>query len=165
MPVEITLSMWEIMQAAFVGAMRQVSALSLNRKSRYGEEGENDWQIHIEGALGEFAVAKYLGIFWNGTLGSIHLPDVVTYQVRTRSKHHYDLLVHDEDKDNDIFILVTGKNGNYVIRGWMVAKQAKNRDKYWKNVGNDRPAYFVPQSDINPIETLPKINKAIGEIK
>jgi hypothetical protein len=72
----ITLTKTEIMQGALVGVMRQVQNLRDNRQPAYGATTDHDWQWHIEGALGEMALAKALGVFWAG-VGLFRGADVV----------------------------------------------------------------------------------------
>ncbi len=149
----IALDPREIMQASLCGVMRQVENIKLKRRPAHGAGREHDWQYAIEGALGEFALAKYLDIYIAGT-GTFAGPDVGGYEVRTRSKHSYDLIVRDEDEDDKTFWLVTGLNGVYVIRGWILAGDAK-QEEYLAEHGGRPAAYFVPQSALHPPEEQP----------
>ena len=49
----VELTPFEMCQAGQAGVMRQVENLKLNRKPYYGAGSSNDWQLHIEGCLGE----------------------------------------------------------------------------------------------------------------
>lgn len=142
-PVSLTPA--EILSAAHTGIMRQTQNLKRNRKPAYGATNATDWQWHVEGALGECAVAKALGLYWTGNLGNLRATDVGRYQVRTRSRHDYDLILHPEDPDDDVYFLVTGLNGRYRIHGWILGRDGK-RDEYWSDPAGGRPAYFVPQA-------------------
>ena len=100
----------------------------------------------IEGALGEIVIAKHFKIFWGK--GSYGADDVGPYEVRQTHHAHGSLIVHPTDKDDKRYYLVTGILGNYVIRGYMYARDAKQQ-KYWSDPqGTNRPAYFVPQNDL-----------------
>jgi hypothetical protein len=148
MLVQLTHS--EMMHAAVVGIMRNIQNLRDNRRPRYGAGVENDWQIHVEGALGEYALAKQLGIFFSGahTFGST---DVGQWQVRTSTRSDGSLILHPTDADDDRFVLVTGINGSYAIRGWIYGHEGK-RDEWWRDpTGKGRPAFFVPQSALHPM--------------
>ena len=151
--MDVSLTPSEMMQAAHVGIMRQVQNLKCDRRPAYGAGDDNDWQYHIEGALGEFAFAKLAGIFWNGNLGQLDLSDVANYEVRTRSRSHYDLILHPKDDDTKVFILLTGRNGRYRVHGWIRGADGK-RDVYWRDPAKGRPAFFVPQSALNGMDTL-----------
>ena len=145
----IKLSLAEMQIAAQVGIQRQIQNLKNGAVPAYGAGNKNDWQLHIEGALGEMALAKHLGIYWDGK-GKMRAPDVGDVDVRTRSKHTYDLIVHDRDDDGRFIYLLTGGNGTYRFHGGICARDAKH-ERYWKDPAGGRPAYFVPQSDLqNP---------------
>lgn len=149
----------EIMMAATIGIMRQATNIRDDRKDRYGASEKNGWQLHVEGALGEAAVAKGLNIFWNGSIGTFKAPDVADLQVRSTTWSSGSLIIHKADSSKEIFILVTGVNGSYVLRGWMYGADAKN-EKYWKDPKKEnRFAYFVPQSDLEPMSKLKKLVK------
>ena len=151
--VDIKLSSTEMFLAAQVGVMRQIQNLNKGRKGAYGSGSNNDWQLHIEGAMGECAVAKAMGIYWNGAIGDLDAGDVGRLQVRTRSSHRYELILHKRDSDDDKYILVTGKNGQYRLHGWIKGNEGKNPD-YWSDPAGGRPAFFVPQGELNDIVEL-----------
>ncbi len=144
--IEIQLTPQEILQGAFVGIMRQVQNLKNKNKPAYGAGKKKDWQLHIEGALGEMALGRHLNLFWSK--GVLRGDDVGIMQVRTRSRHSYDLIIHDRDKDDKKFWLLTGLNGCYWVRGWIMGADAKNQ-KYWLDPAGGRPAYFVPAGELN----------------
>jgi hypothetical protein len=147
--LNIRLSLAEMQIAAQVGIQRQIQNLKNGAVPAYGAGNKNDWQLHIEGALGEMALAKHLGIYWDGK-GTMRAPDVGDVDVRTRSKHTYDLIVHDRDDDGRFIYLLTGGNGEYRFHGGIYARDAKH-ERYWKDPAGGRPAYFVPQSHLqNP---------------
>jgi len=147
--VNIKLSLAEMQIAAQVGIQRQIQNLKNGAVPAYGAGSKNDWQLHVEGALGEMALAKHLGVYWDGK-GEMRAPDVGNIDVRTRSKHSYDLIVHDRDEDDRYIYLLTGGNGQYRFHGGIYARDAK-QERYWKDPAGGRPAYFVPQAELqNP---------------
>jgi hypothetical protein len=148
--IEITLTFPEILQAAFVGAMRQVENIRDAPERGHGDDGMNDWQKNIEGALGEMAVASYLNLYWRGK-GDKKSPDVGgKCDVRTTTSHNFHLRLHPTDIDDRPYWLVTGKNGSYRIHGWLLAKDGK-KPEYWSELPGHpgRPAFFVPQSALH----------------
>lgn len=149
---EVNLSPREMIQGAFVGLMRQVENIAKGRRDAYGISDGFGWQAHIEGALGEMAVAKTLNRFWSGA-HQIRAEDIAGLEVRTRSKHNYDLIVHPNDKDDSLFVLVTGLNGAYRVRGCIRGCDAK-RTEWWKDPAGGRPAFFVPQAALEKMEVL-----------
>lgn len=136
----------EMMLAANAGIMRNIENIKKGVKPAYGAGNENDWQYSIEGAMGEFALAKYLGLFWHGK-GKMRGDDVGSFQVRTSSRENGDLILHPRDHDEKTFWLVTGINGTYNIRGFIKAKNGKKQE-FWRDPAGNRPAYFVPQSKL-----------------
>jgi len=145
----IQLGAREMMQGAFVGMMRQIENLSRRRDDAHCARPTDGWQLHVEGALGEMAFAKYLGIFWSGA-HEFRGRDVGGYEVRTRSRHDYDLIVHRNDADGAKFVLLTGINGRYIVRGWILGSDAK-REEWWADPAGGRPAFFVPQSALKDL--------------
>jgi len=143
---QVILDWAEMILAAQAGVLRQVENIKKGVKPAYGAGNEKDWQYGIEGAMGEFALAKYLGVFWHGK-GKMWGDDVGTYQVRTSSRLNGDLILHPKDDDEKTYWLVTGLNGNYWIRGYIKAKDGK-KEQWWRDPAGDRPAFFVPQSEL-----------------
>ena len=155
--IEVSLSWNEVHLAATVGVLRNIQALKGGLKHCHGATDEEMWKYHIEGASGEFALAKALNVHWGAHSNVFKVPDISgNIQVRTRSNHNWDLIVRDGDPDDEIFILVTGSVPNYRIVGWILGKDAKN-STWYKDIGNrSHPAYFVPQEYLNSMQTLPK---------
>jgi len=141
----VTLNRNEIIMAAFVGVRRQCESVLMGSKDANYQQ-DSGWQAHIEGALGEMAFAKALGLYWDGSVNTFKTAaDVGAIQVRTRSKPHYELIVRDNDRNDDLFALVRGKCPTYQIVGFIKCGQAKRFE--WKKAhGGGVPAYFVPDS-------------------
>ncbi len=152
--MNVTLSGHELMQASVIGAMRHVSAITRNLPDKHGLDSSG-WSEHIEGACGELAVAKAINCFFSGTVNTFKSGGDLgsNLQVRTRSKHEYELIVRDGDRDDDVFILVTGKSPNFVVRGWIRGVDAK-REEWKKAHGGRVMAFFVPHSELQPVAQL-----------
>lgn len=150
--MNVTLEWFEVSRAALVGVSRNVEAMRKGCKNRLPISDE--WSIHILGALGECAFAKATNRYWNGSVNTFKDADIGSnIQIRTRSMHHYDLIVRDGDADDDVYVLVTGGPSDFVLRGWLRCKDAK-QEKYRANYGGYGNAFFVPQSELNPIDPL-----------
>ena len=144
--MKIILSSAEIMIASQVGIMRQIEDIKANKKSFSGEKPELAWQRHIEGALTECAMAKYLNVYWSKQ--SWPHPDVGNIDVRSTHWEHGDLRIEPKDDNDRKFYLLTGLNGTYTMRGWIYGETAK-QEKYLKTYDKEREMkYFVPQSDL-----------------
>lgn len=139
--VELTWS--EVLLASMVGVRRQVAAME--RDLPDGRCASDPWNIHIEGAAGEMAFAKATNRYWAAPVNTFHDGgDVGDVQVRTRSKHHYELIVRNDDRDSDWFVLVTGTAPKFVVHGWIQGRAAK-RPEWERQHGGFAPAFFVPQ--------------------
>jgi hypothetical protein len=151
--MSIRLTSYELALAASVGSRRQVAALKDGRPDRHGFEGLG-WDVHIEGAAGELALAKYMKWYWNGSVDTFReMADVGAVEVRTRSRHTYELLVRPDDSDDVVYVLVTGRAPEYAVRGWMLGRDAKRPE--WFLAHGDRPrAYFVPHAALRPMDAL-----------
>lgn len=154
--MKITLTIGEMHLAAQNGCLRQIESMAKGLQDKHGFEGPG-WNIHIEGAAGEIAVAKALGIYWGGSVNSFRTEnDVGKFEVRTASKNGYKLIVREQDKDSNIYILVTGSAPHFEVVGWMYGGDAKQ--KKYENAPNGRAAaYFVPQSDLRAIDELKEL--------
>lgn len=134
----------EIYLAAVVGVRRQIEAIQKGLPDRHGFEGAG-WNLHVEGAAGELAVAKAYGRFWDGSVNTFKRSgDVGQVQVRTRSKDGYDLIVRCDDRDEDRFVLVVGRIPEFEVCGWIRGRDAK-QDRWLKRHGGREAAYFVPR--------------------
>lgn len=147
----VTLAAHEVLMAATIGMMRQISAITRSLPERNGHEGPG-WNSHIEGACGELAVAKLLGTHWSGSINTFKLgADVGSLQVRTRSRSDYELIIRDDDKDEDVFVLVTGQCPTYDVVGRIVGRNGK-KDEWRHAHGGRAAAWFVPHDALESIE-------------
>ena len=78
METTIQLSYPEIMQAASIGVMRRMQRLKSGYALAHGLKPGKDWQLMIEGALSECALAKFLNVYWVGC-GEINDVDALNY--------------------------------------------------------------------------------------
>lgn len=154
----VTLPVDWVRYGAVRGVERQLDNLTKQRQNKFGHDPKSDWQTHINGALGELAVAAYLGRQWDGNVGDLDAMDVGNYQVRTASAPATDgrrrLILHPDDWIGDCFIHVVGLNGIYRLMGWVYGSEGQLQE-YWTDVGHGRPAYFVPNRALHPIHQLP----------
>jgi hypothetical protein len=154
--IEVTLTPDEIELAVGVGVRRQLRSILAGRKDAYGFKGD-PWRVHIEGAMGEMALAKAIGRFWSGAGERFEDDtDVGGIQVRTRSNHKYELYLElylwPKDESDPIYVLVTGTAPVFRVRGWIRGADAK-RDDWFKSIGR-APAFFVPNEQLRPMADL-----------
>jgi hypothetical protein len=103
------------------------------------------------------AVAEYLGmsesVFSESkpVRNSSDLPN--NLEVKTRSKHWHDLIVQKNEKPEKIIVMVTIERDEIMLQGWCRAGEVM-RQEFWSDPAVGRPAYFVPKSVLQPVETL-----------
>jgi hypothetical protein len=159
----VAMSWIEYQIAIQVAVARQIENLQKGRPDRYGCAMDTGWQMHIDGAAGEAAFAKYMGIYWSGSLGDLKADDVGSFQVRTcnpAGKKRTSLILHEADDDSKLFVLVLGptyseNSVTFTFPGWIVAKEGKS-ERFWNDPTGKRPAYFVPIAALNPMSTFPR---------
>ena len=151
-------SEWSMCEA--VGIRRNKSCYAQNRKL---EPGRKDIGIerHIIGCLGEYSLAKFLGIKWLSTIGALdtYTGDVEKYQVKTITDPNNSLIVRQHDSGEFPFVLcVLYYLDRIHLKGWYWGYEAK-QEQFWREKKPDnrihQSAYFVPQHKLLDIHTLP----------
>lgn len=154
--MEVTLTPEEMLQASVTGARRRILALEQGRKDRYGWGNMDYWGIDIEGCLAELAAAKAMGLYWGGISDSARDEgDINGIEVRSTKYKKGSLILHPDDPDERVFILVVGAAPEYNVAGWIRAKHGK-KDKWWQERQKGRPCYFVPQDALKDVSTTPR---------
>lgn len=151
----ITLTTSELMTAAQVGVRRNISSIIKGNRSTHGADQDKLYQIHVEGACGELAFCRFANLYWPAKVDTYRSePDIdPNIEVKTRSRHDYELLVRKDDNPDSIFVLVTGIYGKYEVRGWMLGKDAM-KDEYIQTHGGREAAFFVPQNKLLPWSSI-----------
>ena len=146
-------------QAAMEEGMRRQAVNEAKRlRGRNGGAsfGSRALDIHLLGAAGEMAVASYLGLkehLFKETEAKRGSDDLPGIDVKTRSKSGYDLIIQKSEDPNKKFVLVTIENQKTFLHGWCYGHEGMDA-RYWADPARGRPAYFVPQSALHPMETL-----------
>ena len=154
MSLEVHLDWHEVKMAADCGVLRNVRALAMGRRSKFEVTNMDKFDAHILGALGECAYAKATGSYWNASVDTFKgKGDVGDIEVRTRSRHDYELIVRDDDPDGRVFVLVTGGPMEFKIHGWMRSEDAR-RPEWRREHGGYPAAYFVPHEALKNVEAL-----------
>ena len=163
----VKLSEREILLAASSGVQREVECLrkldsgknaTSNYERKYNSVGPGGlWNNSIEGALGEFAVAKYLGLYPSGITKKDATDVGDHYEVRTRQLEYQELFVKKKDNPDKYYILVQGSYGDYTLKGWITGFEVFAHPEWFHNHnGKLSYNYWVPHEFIYSIETLPK---------
>lgn len=154
----VRLEWYEILQGAHVGVMRKVECIRQGKKDAHGAHYERDWTVDIEGAIAEVAAAKALGMFYSGSINTWKQPDLgrniqVRY-CRRNNGHDPHMVIRPSDKDDEIFVLVSAaeKPEEYIVHGWIQAKEAKAHDE-WISYASGRPkCWRVPASALKQFD-------------
>lgn len=107
--------------------------------------------------MGEVAVAYYLGLeshlFTEQTAkrGTPDLPGDI--EVKTRSRHSYDLIIQKDERPDKKLVLVTIQGSTIFLHGWCVAADVM-REEFWADPAGGRPAFFVPKQYLSDIADL-----------
>lgn len=160
--VTVRLSMYEIRQAAIAGLERELAAIVKARQDANGTPERDAWGLHIGGCLGELAVAKWLGVYWDGAFRQkLVAGDVGALEVRYTDWTNGRLLIKEKDADDAAYLLVTGPSLQqcFTIRGWIVGGDAK-KDVWHVELERGRPCYAVPQAVLSPLGPIWEANAA-----
>jgi hypothetical protein len=158
-PIEFVFTPEERRLAMEEGMRRQSvnEAKGLRGRNKGPRFGDKALEVHLLGAAGEMAVASYMGLKEHlyaereARRGSDDLPGGI--DVKTRSKHKYDLLVQRRSDPGKKFVLVTIENQKTLLHGWCYGSEAMD-EKYWADPARGRPAYFVPKTVLRSMESL-----------
>lgn len=147
--IEIALTEEEWAIARFIGRRRHGEALRHGWPDKHG--CVSGLEGHVLGAAGEMVCAKALGRYWEPRVNTFKAADLGRrLQVRTRSRHDYDLIIRKDDNDDDAFALVTHEVGGFCLWGWTFARDGKFPG-FLQTHGGREEAYFVPQSALRPV--------------
>lgn len=140
--VEVTLSVEAMVQALMVGGRRTIAAA--RKALRSPSQAKRTWDIDIEGAMAEMAVAKATGMYFEPELDKFGDADVGQLHVRHTVLPDGCLIIRPDDPEGR-YCLVTGQLGRYRIVGCIDSVEA--RQDIWMRAPQGRPAaWFVPQS-------------------
>ncbi len=151
----VTLEVTEIMTAALAGVMRRTRAIKKNLHATANQPEKWKWQSDIEGALGECAFAKLVGVYWNDEGFNSRLDgDVVGIEIKTRppTKGELYLIVRPgELHATRKYVLMNGVNGIYRYCGWCFGREC-NQEKTWFRTAGEwdtrPPCWWVPVSEL-----------------
>lgn len=168
----VSLSPTEIAQAMEVASRRNQMQRAAGRPD--GKVIEDSLDIDVQGACAELAVAKALGLPWDGKFfddaewlvwrTSGH--DVSGLEVRSTRYRSGRLILHRDDSDDLPFVLVRAcDNALFEIVGWYWGRDGK-KEQWWEDVGRNRPCFYVPNDLLRPmndlIRRLPKRERCVA---
>ena len=164
--MNVKLTWWEMLTAYHIASQRRVMNMQKGLAGRYGApEKEGSEELDIVSTRGEMAVAKGLNLYWSGSVGDYGATDVGgIVEVRTRTKDWHALIVHPQDKDEAPYVLVdASQTPVFRLVGWVYGKEGKQQ-KFWSDPsGKNRPAFFIDQVHLRPMDELVGVLKAKTE--
>lgn len=151
----------EFSLAIHVASSRQVAALKAQRREkRQGGKRDRDWvdglSGHLKGVIGEMSVAKALGLTFSGSVDTFReCPDIPEgLEVKHRAAPGWELILRPSDNVDAVYVLSRGLPPAAVeVAGWVSGKEAMVPSN-WAEKHGVRPAWWVPDSSLRPIETL-----------
>jgi hypothetical protein len=153
MAVTITLNPDEIQYGANVGIMRSMDSIrgGFNKPSFYQKR---DWNVDIEGALAEMAMAKMLNVYWDGHIKSFKNADIDgQFQIKSTNHRNGSLVFRPADKEVYTYILVITDCPHYTIVGGISGRRAvKFPLKPADSKGPE--ARWISQNDLTSIELI-----------
>lgn len=155
MTPSVVLTPSEMLHAAQCGAYRHVQNIRNNRPEHYGCKPEDGFKIQIAGALGEVAVAKFLGRYWVGmaALGDFKAADVLGVNVRAISNPAKGLILRPWEKDDMPFVLTLGIGPTWTLCGWILAREGKAQE-FRRDPDGRGEMFIVPQARLEDMATL-----------
>lgn len=136
--------------------MRRIRRLAGRRTvDRYGWDAERDaWGSDIEGVAAEVAFAKGMGLYWAPSSKPDYDGDVLRWHVRSTNRTNGGLIIHPQDPDEARFALVVGEIPTFRVVGWMLARDAKDQERF-SGAGRLRgPEFLVPQTALRAMDEL-----------
>lgn len=154
---EVTLTPDDYSVALHLATDRMVESLRNNRKDTLFEK---DWlhalSIHVLGAVGEIAFAKWMGDYprfgvkqFSG-MDSDHHGDI---EIRHRSNRGWDLKIVDKDDPSRKYVLTRGLPPVVEVAGWAYGHEVMS-DEYRANHGGYGECWFVPCNRLRPMEEI-----------
>lgn len=149
---------WAEMAVAYqVAGQRRIMNMKTKIPPKHGAPtGEKGELLDLVSCRGEMAVAKYLNLYWSGTVGDYGAVDVGgKVEVRTGTKRGHRLILHKTDLDHLPFVLALHTEPPAIeLIGWVYAREGK-QEEYWSDPAKEgRWAYFVPQDVLRPMSEL-----------
>ena len=149
---------FEYEMAVNVGMRRLVSSTYKGDKdvAGYNSDSEDAYKDAVEAAPAELAVAKYYGIYWDGSYNTYGIPDLLDGTIdvkRCRNSLHLIVRPKDEKKSDCALVAVTGSKGSYIIHGWQMRSWIINNvAASTQGMDKSRPAAKITSNFRHPNE-------------
>jgi len=144
-----------------VAAARKEYAANTKAANRYQADQSKGRTLDLVGVIGEWAFGQWSGVPWAANTRPDYSGDVGRYEVRATPLTFGRLILHPADPDPRVFVLaiVSLTEQHATLRGWTFARDGK-RPVHWSDPTKmGRHAFFVPQHRLQPMATLPKLER------
>lgn len=156
--VVVKLTKEEAERAAIFGVRRAADSLTNRGDKKVAMIDKSLWTSYILGCLGECAVAKHLGLKWDGVVGhwsSSDLPGGIEVKVVAGDYRVNYLHLQKENKGDRPYFLVAPlqpeRSLEFAIIGWEWGKHIM-QDIYWgDHYGKGWPCYRKPDTELRPV--------------
>ena len=153
----IELTWYEAKLATEVGVNRCLSSWAKGSEHAAGYKPKDLFDTNIKAAASEMAVAKYLGIYWDGSVNTYKSqPDLAPdIEVRMSMMVPPCLIIRPNDKEGMRYVLVKnmwvhGRRPKFQILGFQ--RKELMKDKWLTDFGQERPeCWAVPMKELLPI--------------
>lgn len=130
----------------------------------YDSKGGGVIENHQDGVACEMAHLKYLEIPLEDfetkhyRMDTFKMADVGrNTEIRSTKMTNYAGKVKDRDRDERVVVFYRKLNRlQFQALGWLTVAEAKRVGEYLDPNGRGKPAYFVKETQLKPLETLPK---------
>ena len=123
--IAVRLEGYEVEVAVMVGSARNKSALKKESRDVYACDPVMSWGQHVEAAGAEMAVAKYLGLYWDGSVDTYRSGSGDLPYTNIDVKHSKDGKWKVKERDEGELVLVKGAMPNYIIDSYCFAIEVK----------------------------------------
>lgn len=157
--VVLTIADWLRAMRAALERVYRSTVQGLNHATVSQRTHERRAEHDFIGAVGEIAVAKWLGLdAWRPLVDVFHDRADCGLDVEVRATTFEDgcLILRDNDPPERSYVLATVRlehPARVVLRGWALGRDVQV-DAYKRNPHEFRPAWFMPQSALRPMATL-----------
>lgn len=142
--IAIRLERYEMEIASSVGRARNLSAIARGSKDVYPSDSQNAWGQHIDGAGAEMAFAKYIGLYWDGSVDTYRSGTGDLPYTQIDVKHSRDGKWKVKERDKGDLVLVRGTMPEYIIEAYCNAESVR---RYMPAFKEPACLWYVPEDE------------------
>jgi hypothetical protein len=162
--VTVKLTSAELMLGGNVGVMRRVASIQNGNNPNWHAK-DSSWATDIDGALGEMAVAKHLGVYWEPSVNTFKAADLCGFiQIKSTNHSSGHLIVRDNDARHHLYVLVITAIPHCRLIGSIWGEDARQIG-IQRNLDADAPCWWVSQEQLSDLPDRSQLQqlKAISD--